>query len=78
MYVISGCVVFAIYCSSPSSLANELLQSPTFPSGFGMSVMFGSKGMLTEFDCPRSSLCICYNLVLPHLFSLFSLTLSVM
>ena len=56
MYEMSGCVVIAMYCNSPSRLANTLLQSPAFPSGFSTRATFGSSGVLTEFDCPRPSL----------------------
>ena len=42
-----------MYCSSLSNLANKLLQSPMFPSGFGLIVMFGSKGVETMFILPR-------------------------
>src|SRR5260221_2361751 len=40
----SGRVAFAMNCSSPRSLVNELLRSPTFPSGFGLSGLLGLLG----------------------------------
>ena len=49
VYAMSGLVAFAMNWSSPKSLANELLQFPTFPSGFGTSRTFGSSGITTGF-----------------------------
>ena len=56
-YDMSGRIVFAIYCSSPSNLANKLLRLPFLPSGFGTRVTFGSNGVLTESELSNPSFC---------------------
>ena len=44
---ILGLVLFARYWSSPRSLANELLQFPSFPSRFDLNLMLRSNGVPT-------------------------------
>jgi len=41
--------VFARNCNSPSRQAYELLQLPSFPSGFGWMGVPGSNGIVTGF-----------------------------
>jgi len=53
----SGHVALAMYCSSPSSLVNKLLLLLLVPSGFSMSMMFRSNGVLMEFEPLSPSLC---------------------
>src|SRR5260370_15800061 len=55
-YVISGHVVFATNCSSPSNCAYVLLLSPSLPSGLGSIFTFRSSGVLTGFASSRPCL----------------------
>src|SRR5258708_3019897 len=55
-YVISGCVVFAINCSSPSNCPYVLLLSPLSPLGLGLIFTFRSSGVLTGFASSRPCL----------------------
>src|SRR5258708_16196173 len=55
-YVISGHVVFATNCSSPSNCAYALLLSPSLPSGLGSIFTFGSSSVLTGFASSRPCL----------------------
>ena len=55
--MMSGHVVFAMYWSSLSNLANKLLQLLSSPSGFGTKAMLGSNSVLTESEPSMPSLC---------------------
>src|SRR5258708_40133816 len=55
-YVISGHVVFAMNCSSPSNCAYVLLLSPSLPLGLGLIFTFRSSGVLTGFASSRPCL----------------------
>ena len=45
-----------MYCNSPSKCANELLQLPTLPLGFGTRMTLGSSGVKTALDHSKPSL----------------------
>src|SRR5258708_1153945 len=55
-YVISGHVVFAMNCSSPSNCAYVLLLFPSLPLGLGLIFTFGSSGVLTGLASSRPCL----------------------
>src|SRR6266567_5930470 len=52
---ILGQVLFARNWSSPRSLAKELLQFPSLPSGFGTNLILGSNGVATLLMSLRPS-----------------------
>ena len=51
---ISGHVKFVTYWSSPNNCAYELLQSPSFPFGFGIILICGLSGIWTVFASASS------------------------
>src|SRR5258708_797467 len=55
-YVISGHVVFATNCSSPSNCAYALLLSPSLSLGLGLIFTFRSSSVLTGFASSRPCL----------------------